>query len=73
MDVMMPGMSGLDVLTAVRADPATAGVPVVMYSAVTDPAVRRRAMDLGAVDYLVKSRASYDELQATVDRYSVPT
>ena len=71
LDVMMPGMSGLDVLAALRADPETAAVPVVMYSALADPAARRTALALGAADYLVKGRASYDELRAAVDRFAV--
>ena len=71
LDVMMPGMSGLDVLAALRADPETAAVPVVMYSAFADPAARRKALALGAADYLVKGWASYDELRAAVDRFAV--
>ena len=72
LDAMMPGISGFDVLQALRADPRTQALPVVMFSALSDPAVRARAMALGAQDYLVKSVASYDDLSATVERYVGP-
>src|SRR3954469_2963426 len=42
LDLMMPGMSGLDVLKLIRNDPRTAGMPVVIYSAVSD----EKMMDL---------------------------
>lgn len=72
LDVMMPGLSGFDVLAAMRADPATAGVPVVMYSAVSDPVARVRAMSLGAREYLLKARTGFEELRTAVERYAGP-
>src|SRR5829696_1403712 len=36
LDLMMPGMSGLDVLKLIRCDPNTVDLPVVIYSAVSD-------------------------------------
>jgi CheY-like chemotaxis protein len=71
LDVMMPGMSGLDVLAAMRCDPATAGVRVIFYSAADDPLVRLEAVRLGAADYLVKCRAGLDDLLAAVLRCAV--
>lgn len=72
LDVMMPGMNGFDVLAALRADPRTTGLPVVMYSALNDPASRRQAMALGAQDYLVKSMAGYEELRQVIARFAGP-
>ena len=72
LDVMMPGLSGFDVLIALRSDPATAGIPVVMYSAVSDPAARERAVALGAREYLLKGRTNLDEIRGTVARYAGP-
>jgi DNA-binding response OmpR family regulator len=56
MDVMMPGVDGLEVLRQIRASggAGVATVPVVMYSALSDPAVMARAMAGGADDYLTK-------------------
>ena len=70
LDVMMPGMDGFDVLAAIRGDARTADVPVVMFTAVGDPAVRRRALDGGAQDYLVKSRVTFDAVREVVGRYA---
>ena len=51
LDVMMPSMDGWSVLTALKADPATAEIPVVMISIVDD---RQLGFSLGAADYLTK-------------------
>ena len=51
LDVMMPGMDGWAVLTALKADAATADIPVVMVTIVDD---RNLGYALGAADYLTK-------------------
>ena len=70
LDIMMPGMAGWDVLRAVRADPALDCVSVVMCSALGDPDARRRAVALGAQDYLVKGQFGADDLFAIVTRFT---
>lgn len=67
LDVMMPGMDGLEVLRHVRTDQTTQGMKVVLYSAVSDPQFREHAMSKGANDYWVKASMDYDELQRRVD------
>ena len=54
MDVMMPGMNGLAVLKALRAQPATAQVPVILLTALDDTDDIVRGLDLGANDYVTK-------------------
>jgi len=51
LDVMMPGMDGWAVLSALKADSATADIPVVMLTIVDD---RNLGYTLGAVDYFTK-------------------
>lgn len=68
LDVMMPGLDGYGVLAALRADPATAAVPVVMYTAHGSPDARARAMALGADDCLVKGVATLEDIERAVDR-----
>jgi CheY-like chemotaxis protein len=72
LDVTMPGMDGFDVLRALRDDPVTAGVPVVMYTALNDASARGRAMAMGAQDYLVKGATTFHALSAVVGRYAGP-
>lgn len=54
LDVMMPGMDGIDVLTAMKADRSLRHIPVVMISAVNDLERVVRCIELGAEDYLPK-------------------
>lgn len=54
LDLMMPYVSGLDILTDVRADAAISFIPVVILTAVTDRETRVRAVELGATDFLNK-------------------
>jgi PAS domain S-box-containing protein len=51
LDVMLPGVDGWTVLTALKADPETADIPVVIVSIVDD---KNLGFTLGAADYLVK-------------------
>jgi DNA-binding response OmpR family regulator len=54
LDVLMPGMSGWEVLTALRADPATAAIPVVMLTALNSEDDQIRGWEGGVVEYLTK-------------------
>jgi DNA-binding response OmpR family regulator len=54
LDVMMPGISGLEVLERLRSGPATAGIPVVMLTAKAQENDVERGFELGADDYVVK-------------------
>lgn len=54
LDLRMPGMTGFDVLEAVRADPSLAGSAVMVLSNSAIAADRTQALALGAQDYRVK-------------------
>lgn len=54
MDVMMPGMSGFDLLRAVRADLAVQTISIIILSARAGEEARLEAIEAGADDYLVK-------------------
>ena len=54
LDLMLPGMSGFDVLEQLRADPTTHGVAVLLLTARREEPDRIRGLSLGADDYLTK-------------------
>jgi DNA-binding response OmpR family regulator len=54
LDVSMPRMSGLEVCRELRADPATAKVPVLLLTARAQEADIEAGFDVGADDYVVK-------------------
>lgn len=56
LDVMMPKVSGFDVLDILRNTSETANLKVIMLTALSQEADRKRAEELGADDYLVKSQ-----------------
>ncbi|HEX2699697.1 MAG TPA: response regulator [Acidimicrobiales bacterium] len=60
LDIMMPRMSGLDVAKALKADPGTASIPVLLLSAKAQEADLRAGDESGADGYLTKP---FDPLQ----------
>ncbi|MGN6578960.1 MAG: HD domain-containing phosphohydrolase [Bordetella sp.] len=54
LDVMMPQMDGHAVCAALKADPATAQIPVIFITALTDSDDEAYGLSLGAVDYITK-------------------
>jgi len=54
LDVMMPGMDGFEVCRRVKANKATAHIPIVMVTALSDASDRVRGLDSGADDFLTK-------------------
>jgi signal transduction histidine kinase/DNA-binding response OmpR family regulator len=53
-DVMMPGLDGFELLRALRGDPATREIPVILLSARAGEESRVEGLDAGADDYVVK-------------------
>ena len=54
LDVMMPGISGVDVLRQVRSEPEICHIPVLILTASTDRSTRLSVLELGASDFLTK-------------------
>ncbi len=69
LDVMMPGIDGLEVLSRMRQNPSTAEVPVVMFSALADPQFRQTAKSRGANDYWVKASIDFRSLGERLEPY----
>lgn len=56
LDVMMPKVSGFDVLDILRNTPETANLKIIMLTALSQESDKERAESLGVDDYLVKSQ-----------------
>ncbi|NTU69644.1 response regulator [bacterium] len=56
LDIMMPKMSGMDVLDIIKSTPETKDIPVILLTALNEDSVRSKGLVYGAEDYLVKSQ-----------------
>ncbi len=54
LDIRMPGMDGYSVLAELKIDPATAEIPVIFVTALSEAADEARGLKLGVADYIVK-------------------
>jgi CheY-like chemotaxis protein len=54
LDIMMPGLNGLEVLKRLKQDPATKAIPVIMLTNLGEDKDVQAALSLGAVKYIVK-------------------
>jgi DNA-binding response OmpR family regulator len=54
LDLMLPGLDGLEVCRSVRSDQATAGIPIIMVTAKGEESDRIVGLELGADDYITK-------------------
>jgi CheY-like chemotaxis protein len=70
LDMMMPGMHGLEVLQRVRSDAAVRDVPVIVFSADYSLDMARQARDRGAQEYVVKGTVPWDRLCDMITKYA---
>lgn len=68
LDAMMPERDGYDVCQTIRANPAWAGIPVIMLTAKSREVERQKGLALGATDYVTKPFSTRD-LVDTVRRH----
>ncbi len=66
LDLMMPRMSGLEVLETVQRDPRLSAIPVLMLSNLGQDDDIKRCLDLGAVDFLIKNDARPADISARI-------
>jgi len=67
LDLLVPKVGGFDVLRALRADPATSGIPVIVLSGVGQDGDLEQAIELGAAAFFVKGSMSLQELVRRID------
>ncbi|MBE1461756.1 SpoIIE family protein phosphatase [Kibdelosporangium phytohabitans] len=69
-DVMMPALDGFGLVSAIRADPATAAIPVLMLSARAGQEATGEGFSSGADDYLAKPFSSHELVNRVAARIS---
>jgi CheY-like chemotaxis protein len=68
MDVMMPGMDGLEATRKIRSEPATAGIPIIGLTALAMSSDRDRCLSAGMNDYLSKP-VKLNELLSSIQKH----
>lgn len=73
LDILLPGMSGYEILEKLKADESTASIPVLILSNFGQPEDIEKGKSLGAADFLVKANNSLDAIVDMAREIAVPT
>jgi CheY-like chemotaxis protein len=73
LDVMMPGMTGFEVLEKMKADPAMAHIPVIMLTGLSERSKIREALESGTDYYIVKPFDFHDLMSKVNDALNSST
>jgi two-component system, OmpR family, phosphate regulon response regulator PhoB len=68
LDLLMPKLPGIEVLRALKDDPASSSIPVLILSNSSRDEDKQRAVQLGAAGYYVKANLSLKDLAVQVER-----
>lgn len=69
LDLIMPIMDGFETLKAIKENPETKDIKVVILSNLSQEEDKQRVMDMGALDYIVKANVSFREIIEKVKMY----
>lgn len=69
LDVMMPKISGLDVLAKLKQNPKGQAIPVIVLSNLAEQEKAQKALQLGAKEFLVKANLTPSQVVAKVRQY----
>jgi DNA-binding response OmpR family regulator len=69
LDIMLPKLDGLEVLSALKADNDLNKIPVIMLSNLDEDGKIKEALSMGAVDYLIKAQHPINEVVEKVNEY----
>ncbi|MFA6297441.1 MAG: response regulator [Candidatus Paceibacterota bacterium] len=69
LDILLPKMNGLDVLTNLKFDEDLKNIPVIIISNIDEDQKIKQALELGAVDYLIKSQHPINEVVEMVNKH----
>jgi len=69
LDLVLPKVAGLDVLYFLKEDSELKNIPVIVLSNLSDSEDIKKALSLGAVDYLIKTQHPINEVIEKVNKY----
>ena len=72
LDIMLPKLSGYDVLSQMKHDPLVRHFPVIVVSALADVDDQARAMQLGAAEYITKGEMLPGAVIEKIKQYALP-
>lgn len=67
LDILMPNVSGLDILREIKAESSVSGIPVLLLTNVAEDASIAKGLELGAYGYLLKSETTPDLVLSSVN------
>lgn len=68
-DIMMPHVSGFEMIKLLKETPSTAKIPVIFLTALSDPEGQKKSIELGADRYFVKSQISLDQIAVEIHSF----
>lgn len=71
LDIVLPNKDGFEILTEVKADPKIKNIPVIIMSNIVEDEKLKKALKLGAVDYIMKMQHPIDEIVDMVKKYTL--
>jgi DNA-binding response OmpR family regulator len=66
LDLLLPGMSGYEVLSRIKKDPILESIPVIILSNLGQREEIEKGLKMGALDYLIKAHFTLDEIVAKI-------
>jgi CheY-like chemotaxis protein len=68
-DLLMAGMDGIEVLEKLKKNPKTRNIPSIIVTNLDKHELAQKAMDLGALDFIVKSRVPLREMMVRIESF----
>jgi len=69
LDLILPGLSGYEILALIKGDVKTKNIPVIILSNLGQQEEIDKAMSLGAVDFMVKVNFTLEEIAAKIQKF----
>jgi DNA-binding response OmpR family regulator len=66
LDLILPNFDGFEILKKIRETDATKSIPVIVFSNLSEESDVKKAKELGATDFMVKSNFTLDELMERI-------